>query len=316
MLQQYSSKHYVQYLGFIASLVIIPFSYAAQTSDEMMKAFDADLYLQQLSQDTQKVVDTKDVAHISSDMLDEYDVFCINNKYLDESASTHAVRIIQFYKGMPNTKEDDMKKRNKYFHANRYRAMACLVSIVSATFEKNGKGEEFRSRINVAAKTSSYAAIKKAYQDWSDYLQRYQHVSLKGNDDIVQRVNEMIPLMLNGIKDEAAGVNQIIAQRQASSSNERKTLVVFECVSAASCSTSYANMSGGSAYIPDGISSGQISLFEKGQGISGNYSYKVKVSKSGSDNICTGSINILDNDTYVTVSLYPDCGISSISPHR
>ena len=119
------------------------------------------------------------------------------------------------------------------------------------------------------------------------------------------------------MKEDIVKVNQIIAQHQVTATRQGNNGVdvKFECIAAASCHTSYASMSGGAANIPTGIGTNMVSLFDAGRGISGNYNYQVKISKSG-ERTCTGSIDISDSDTYVIVSLHPDCNISSIYPRR
>ena len=69
-----------------------------------VKAFDvddgltADLYLAQLEADSITMKDKSgSISHISSDVLAEYDEFCLSNIYLGESAPKQAAKIFERY---------------------------------------------------------------------------------------------------------------------------------------------------------------------------------------------------------------------------
>ncbi len=197
-----------------------------------VKAFDvdtgltADLYLSQLEVDTHTMKDNSaSISHISSDVLAEYDEFCLSNIYLGEPAPKQATKIIKYLKGTPEAKSDYVITRVKEVTTDRYRAMACMISFTSAVNEETGEGKNFRDRIILAGEKNDYTAIKSIYQEWLAYIGRYQKVPLSGNSDVVEMTRKVMPVAISAMKEQIAQVNLIIsrhheAQRQQQQSQQ------------------------------------------------------------------------------------------------
>lgn len=189
-----------------------------------VKAFDvddgltADLYLAQLEADSITMKDKSgSISHISSDVLAEYDEFCLSNIYLGESAPKQAAKIIKYLKGTPEAKGNYAISVT----TDRYRAMACLISVTSALHEETGEGKKFRDRINIAGEKNDYAAIKSIYQEWLAYISRYQKVPLRGSSDVVEITRKVMPAAISAMNSEIDSVNQIISRHQVSQKQQQ-----------------------------------------------------------------------------------------------